>query len=98
MNVLKNNYYCLVLHLAICDLGALIIRLFSTFESYCPDQPLFDYSSMITSYVFAITNARQLTKVVMMLIISLLRYRATVHLLECACSAMAVSRKFSGSQ
>ena len=32
-NVLKNNYYFLVLHLAICDLGVLIIFFFSRIVS-----------------------------------------------------------------
>ena len=85
-NSLKSNYYFLVLHLAICDLAALILRLFPIVESYSLDQPLFDYSSMTACYVFAIINAFQLTGVGMMLIISLLHYRATVHPLKPAIS------------
>ena len=85
-NMLNNNYYFLVLHLAICDLAALILRLFSTVKSYYLDQPLFDHSSMTACYVFAITNGIQLAGIGMMLIISFLRYRVTVHPLKPAIS------------
>ena len=81
-NVLKNNYYFLVLHLAICDLAALIIRLFNPVEFYWLEEPFSDYPPIITCHVQAITNVFQLAGVGMMLIISLHRYRVTVHPLK----------------
>ena len=75
-NVLKNNYYFLVLHLAICDLAALIFRLYVVWFK----------ESLTTCHVLVIANAFLLTGVVMMLIISLLCYRATVRPLEPAIS------------
>jgi hypothetical protein len=78
--VLENRYYFLVLQLAICDLGVLIIYLVNRIASYWYES-LFTYSVMSCcltgiSYVF------QLAGVCMMLVISLLRYRATVHPLK----------------
>ena len=71
--LLKNNYYFLVQHLAICDLGPLIILLFNwyfviTSTYYCVFYDIY--------YVFRVAG------IGMMLIISLLRYRATVHPLK----------------
>ena len=85
-NMLNNNYYFLVLHLAICDLAVLIIMLFLTVYFVWLEGPLCGHSSTTACYVFAITNALQLTGVGMMLIISLHRYRATVHPLKPAIS------------
>ena len=85
-NVLKNNYYFLVLHLASCDLAVLIIYLFVAVQPYWLEEPLSVYSYMITCHAYAIANAFQLAGVGMMLIISLLRYRATVHPLKPAIS------------
>ena len=85
-NALKNNYYFLVLHLAICDLAVLIIYLSITVELYWLKEPLSVHSPMITCHVYVIAMAFQLTGVGMMLIISLLRYRATVHPLKSAIS------------
>ena len=76
-NVLKNNYYFLVLHLAICDLAVLIIYLFGVVEFY---------AYIITCLANTISEAFQLTGVGIMLIISLLRYRAAVHPLKPAIS------------
>ena len=78
--VLENRHYFLVLQLAICDLGVLIIYLSDRIASYWYES-LFTHSVMscgLTSiyYVF------QLAGVCMMLVISLLRYRATVHPLK----------------
>ena len=77
-SVLKNNYYFLVLHLAICDLAVLIF------------EPLGDALDVALSPIFChryvIPNVFQLAGVSMMLIISLLRYRATVHPLKPAIS------------
>ena len=85
-NLLKINYYFLVLHLAICDLAVLIIYLFVAVEGYWLKEPLSVHSSMITCHVYVIAVAFQLTGVGMMLIISLLRYRTTVHPLKPAIS------------
>ena len=85
-NVLKNNYYFLVLHLAICDLAVLIIYFLGAVEFYWLEEPLAFRSYMITCHVLTFANAFQLTGVVMMLIISLLRFRATVHPLKPAIS------------
>ena len=81
-NVLKNNYYFLVLHLAICDLAVLIIYLFGVVEFYWLEEPLLFHAYMITCLGNTISEAFQLTGVGIMLIISLLRYRATVHPLK----------------
>ena len=85
-NVLKNSYYFLVLHLAICDLTVLIIYLFQAVEFYWLEEPLLFHAYMIACHVYAIYVAFQLTGVGIMLIISLLRYRATVHPLKPAIS------------
>ena len=79
--LLKNNYYFLVLHLAICDLGPLIILLFLHFNWYFVEDPLVitatKYCVFINIYyVFRVAG------ISMMLIISVLRYRATVHPLK----------------
>ena len=76
-NLLKNNYYFLVLHLAICDLIALIFHFFNVVDEFWP---------MITFAITVILDAFQLIGIAMMLIISLLRYRATVHPLKPAIS------------
>jgi hypothetical protein len=82
--VLENRHYFLVLQLAICDLGVLIIYLSDRIASYWYES-LFTYSVMscgLTSiyYVF------QVAGICMMLVISLLRYRATAHPLKPAIS------------
>ena len=85
-NLLKNNYYFLVLHLAICDLAALIICLFEVVQVSWLKERLSFHAYMIACHVYAICVAFQLTGVGIMLIISLLRYRATVHPLKPAIS------------
>ena len=85
-NLLKNNYYFLVLHLAICDLAVLIIYLFGVVEFYWLEEPLLFHAYMITCLGNTISEAFQLTGVGIMLIISLLRYRAAVHPLKPAIS------------
>ena len=80
-NALKKNYYFLVLHLAICDLAVLIFYLFAAIEGYWLEE-LPVNSSTITCHVYTIAEAFQIAGVGMMLIISLLRYRATVHPLK----------------
>ena len=85
-NMLKNNYYFLVLHLTICDLAALIIFVFFILDIFWLEEPLSDHYFMITCNIYVIGYAFNLTGVGMMLIISLLRYRATVHPLKPAIS------------
>ena len=85
-NLLKNNYYFLILHLAICDLAILIIYLFLLVEFYWHEEPLLVHTYVITCLGNTICEAFQLTGVGIMLIISLLRYRGTVHPLKPAIS------------
>ena len=84
-NLLKNNYYFLVLHLAICDLVMLIFCFFPAVEDYLLAEPL-TAGSPIFCHRYLIPGAFHLAGVGMMLIISLLRYRATVHPLKPAIS------------
>ena len=79
--LLKKNYYFLVLHLAICDLGPLIILLFGHINWYFVEDGLVITSTkycvcIYIYYVFRVAG------IGMMLIISVLRYRATVHPLK----------------
>ncbi|CAB3998618.1 growth hormone secretagogue receptor type 1 isoform X3 [Paramuricea clavata] len=77
--VLKNNYYFLVLHLAISDLGALIIFLCDVKKGIVKVSTWYCGFSA-TSYLFEVAG------IGMMLVISVLRYRATVHPLKPAIS------------
>ena len=79
--LLKNNYYFLVLHLAICDLGALAIFLFHHINGYFVEDPLVITSTKYCVFI-NIYYVFRVAGVGMMLIISLLRYRATVHPLK----------------
>jgi hypothetical protein len=79
--VLKNNYYFVVLHLAICDLGVLIIYLVSLVNWYLVEEQLFTYSIKYCAFS-GINFFFQDAGIGMMLIISVLRYRATVHPLK----------------
>jgi hypothetical protein len=79
--LLKNNYYFLVLHLAICDLGVLIIYLVNYINWYLVEDRLVTYSTKYCVF-FCIFLVFQAAGIGMMLIISLLRYRATVHPLK----------------
>ena len=74
--LLRNNYYILVFHLAICDLLWLII-VFLIVINDC---------SVISSLFLNITYVFQAAGIGTMLIISVLRYRATVHPLKPAIS------------
>ena len=85
-NVLKSKYYFLVLHLAICDLVALIIYIFFIVDNFWLQEQLSDHFPMITCNIYTICEAFQLIGLGMMLVISLLRYRATVHPLKPAIS------------
>ena len=84
-NVLKNNYYFLVLHLAICDLGVLIIYLLNSINSHLLEELILTRTKFyclgyLLSYGFLVSG------IGMMLMISVLRYRATVHPLKPAIS------------
>ena len=79
--LLKNNYYFLVLHLAICDLGPLIILLFLHFNWYFVEDPLVTTATKYCVFI-KIYYVFRVAGIGMMLIISLLRYRATVHPLK----------------
>ena len=85
-NILKNNYYFLVLHLAICDPAALILYVFGAVEHHWLKEPLPVHSSIIFCHVYGVSEDFQFAGLGMMLIISLLRYRATVHPLKPAIS------------
>ena len=85
-NVLKNNYYFLVLHLAICDLAVLIIYLYEAVELQWLKESLSSHSPMIICHGIVIAVVSQLAGASMLLIISLLRYRPTVHPLKPAIS------------
>ena len=79
--VLKNNYYFLVLHLAICDLGALSILLFNLINWNLVEDRLVTYSTeyCVCIHIYFVFRVAGIG---MMLIISLLRYSATVHPLK----------------
>ena len=85
-NMLKNDYYFLVLHLTICDLAALIVLVFCIVNFFWLEESLSDHSLVITCNIYVILDVFQLIGVGMMLIISLLRYRAIVHPLKPAIS------------
>ena len=96
-NMLKNNYYFLVLHLTICDLAALIIFVFFILDIFWLEEPLCDHYFMITCNIYVIGDAFNLTGVGMMLIISLLRYRANCASIKtCHQSTEFESRLWSG--
>ena len=84
--VLKKNYYFLVLHLAIIDPGALIFILFDHVNLYLVEDRLDIYSTMQYCAFRCITYFFQVAGTCMMLTISVLRYRATVHPLKPAIS------------
>ena len=77
---IQNNYCVAVSHLEICDLLVLIIYRYDAVEADWLAAPISDRTSMIHCHVYAIEHAFQFSAGVgMMLIISVLRYRATVH-------------------
>jgi hypothetical protein len=83
--LLKNNYYILVLQLAICDLGVLIIHLLEVIARHWAKEPRF-LGSVVWCVFDNIFYFFQVAGVGMMLVISVLRYRATVHPLRPAIS------------
>jgi hypothetical protein len=78
--VMKNRHYFLVLQLAIFDLAVLIIYLVDRIASYWYES-LFTYS-VTSCCLTGISYVFQVAGICMMLVISLLRYRATVHPLK----------------
>ena len=75
--LLKNNYYFLVLHLAVCDLGALITQLLTGIVD------VVRYIRFgITCVLHSLHFPFYFSGIIMMLIIAVLRYRATVHPLK----------------
>ena len=82
-NLLKSNYYFFVLHLAICDLTWLVICFFD-FVNYHYLRWL-PYSPMYCAFI-CISYAFQVAGIYMMMVIAVLRYRATVHPLRPAVS------------
>ena len=83
--LLRNNYYFLVFHLAICDLVWLLVAFFIVINFIFTVSLLNDYS-VITCLFVNVEYVFQVAGIGMMLIISLLRYRATVHPLKPAIS------------
>ena len=79
-SLLKNNYYFLVLQLAICDLTELMFYLLDGIRSR------YGYFFPKWCYVFRIIYLFRVVGVAMMLVISLLRYRATIYPLKPAIS------------
>ena len=79
--LLKNNHYLLVLHLAICDLAALILYTYTS-ELYWFEESFAVNLRTISCNIFVMNVTFQFAGVGIMLIISLLRYRATVHPLK----------------
>ena len=83
--MLKNNYYFLVLHLTLCDLSTLVISLLEQVISQIEHlrhvyiHRVFCHFTRL-GYLFVVAG------IGMMLIISVLRYRATIHPLEPAIS------------
>ena len=78
--LLKNNYYFLVLQLAVCDLADLMFYLLDGIRSR------YGYFFSNWCYFFRIIYLFRVGGVAMMLVISLLRYRATIHPLKPAIS------------
>jgi hypothetical protein len=84
--LLKNNYYFLVFHLAICDLVWLLVNFLIGINFGLTDSSLYNYSVISCLFVRNITYFFQVAGIGMMLMISVLRYRATVHPLKPAIS------------
>ena len=97
-NMLKNDYYFLVLHLAICDLqAALIMHMFYIVDVFLLEEQLSDHFPVIICNIYVIGNAFEYTGVGMMLIISLLRYRAIVHPFKPAFQSMEIESRLWSS-
>ena len=85
--LMKSNYYFAVLQLAICDLGVLIIVFLELINIYFAAVSIFS-NSLIYCLVSYVVFIFQIGGICMMLIISAIRHRATVHPLK-----PAISRK-----
>ena len=83
--LLKSNYYFCVFQLAICDLGTVLIVFLELVNLYFAPDVVFSYP-FIYCLVSDVVFVFQIGGICMMLIISVLRYRATVHPLEPAIS------------
>ena len=79
-SVLKNNYYFLVLHLAICDVGALIFYFANNINKL--DEGHSDETNNILCLVVKMVFLFRVGGIGIMLVISVFRYRATVHPLK----------------
>jgi hypothetical protein len=77
--LLKNNYFFLVLHLAICDLGPLISMLFDHINSHLVEDRLVTNSTKYCVFFYIYYYVLRVAGIGMMLIISPLRYRSTVY-------------------
>ena len=77
--LLKKNYYFLVLHLAICDLVALFLWLLDRIEIEWVDRPLYLDSTIYCTFSTLSYNIGFIGGVFVMVIISVFRYRATIH-------------------
>ena len=79
-NLLKNNYYLLVLHLAVCDLAWLVVFIFT----YVRQEVFIGRKDPTLTYClfFELRSVFHIAGVYMMLMISVLRYYATVYPLK----------------
>ena len=76
---MKSNYYFLVLQLAICDLGVLIIYISDHINLHMMHEQFLDSSTKGYCFGIYVSLFFQVAGLGMMLIISVLRYRAIVH-------------------
>ena len=83
--LLKNNYYFLVLQLAINDLALLIIYLLRDISEVTLEKSLYDHFLAYRLYYF-IYFSFQVAGIGIMLFISVIRYRAVIHPLKPALS------------
>ena len=83
--LLKNNYYLLVLQLAINDLAVLIIYLLDDITRVTFEKTLYDQFLTYRLY-YNICYLFQVAGIGMMIFISVIRYRATLHPLKPALS------------
>ena len=81
--LLKTNYYFLVLNLAVCDLGTLILMLLSHIVYQFDEKT---YHGFFSCLLHVLHVPFYFSGLAMMLTISVLRYRATVHPLKPAIS------------
>lgn len=79
--LLKSNYYFCVFQLAICDLGIVLIVFLELVNLHIATDLVF-FNPLIYCLVSNIVFLFQIGGICMMLIISVLRYRATVHPLK----------------